>query len=165
MCVSDVGLYEASGGGGYDTHTDNAHDTARNFDNVLRSLAQVINEPGESDPKKLDLDDTLIILNTEFGRTPVRQDGGSGRNHHPYGYVTAFIGGPIRPAERHRRRDRSGRHRDTYATPARTGSPRCSRSASGRSRRRPSRSPTCAAPAPRRTPRATVTRDILGGTP
>src|SRR5690606_27307438 len=44
---------------------------------------------------KLDLDDTLIILNTEFGRTPWRQ-GQTGRNHHPYGYVTAFIGGPTR---------------------------------------------------------------------
>src|SRR5678810_436684 len=27
VCVSDTGLYEASGGGGYDTHTDNAADT------------------------------------------------------------------------------------------------------------------------------------------
>ncbi len=97
VCVSDVGLYEASGGGGYDTHTTNSHDTARNFDNVIRSLAQVINQPGENDPQKIDLDRTLVILNTEFGRTPTRQDGGSGRNHHPYGYVTAFIGGPIRP--------------------------------------------------------------------
>jgi hypothetical protein len=96
VCVSDVGLFEASGGGGYDTHTTNSHDTARNFDNVIRSIAAVVNAPGETDPTKLDLDRTLIILNTEFGRTPTRQDGGSGRNHHPYGYVTAFIGGPIR---------------------------------------------------------------------
>jgi hypothetical protein len=97
VCVSDVGLFEASGGGGYDTHTGNSHDTARNFDNALRSLAAVLNAPGENDPGKIDLDRTLVILNTEFGRTPGRQDGGSGRNHHPYGYVTAFIGGPIRP--------------------------------------------------------------------
>lgn len=93
-CVSDVGLYEASGGGGYDTHTQNARDTATNFDNLLASLLGIINAPGETDPTKLDLADTLIILNTEFGRTPNRQ-GTSGRNHHPYGYVSAFIGGPI----------------------------------------------------------------------
>jgi hypothetical protein len=100
VCVSDVGLREASGGGGYDTHTANAYDTARNFDNMLRSLLAIINGPGETDPTKLSLDDTLIILNTEFGRTPWSQDGGDGRNHHPYGYVTAFIGATITSAEK-----------------------------------------------------------------
>ncbi len=93
-CVSDTGLYEASGGGGYDTHTDNAVDTAVNFDNMLQSLLGMINTPGENNPAKISLDDTLVILNTEFGRTPGRQ-GANGRNHHPYGYVTAFIGGPV----------------------------------------------------------------------
>lgn len=100
VCVSDIGLFEASGGGGYDTHTDNARDTARNFDNMLKSLLAVINGPGETDPTKISLDDTLIILNTEFGRTPLPQDRTNGRNHHPYGYVTAFIGGPITSAQK-----------------------------------------------------------------
>jgi hypothetical protein len=99
VCVSDVGLLEASGGGGYDTHTTSSRDTARNFDNLLRSLTAIINAPGEADPAKLDLDRTLIILNTEFGRAPIRQDGGTGRNHHPYGYVTALLGGPIREGQ------------------------------------------------------------------
>jgi hypothetical protein len=99
VCVSDIGLYEASGGGGYDTHTDNARDTATNFDNLLQSLLGIINAPGEDDPTKLSLDETLIILNTEFGRTPIAQ-GATGRNHHPYGYVTAFIGGPITTAQK-----------------------------------------------------------------
>ncbi|CAN5918573.1 hypothetical protein BH11MYX3_BH11MYX3_25170 [soil metagenome] len=94
VCVSDTGLYEASGGGGYDTHTDNAVDTAVNFDNMLQSLLGMINTPGENNPAKISLDDTLVILNTEFGRTPGRQ-GSNGRNHHPRGYVTAFIGGPV----------------------------------------------------------------------
>ena len=100
VCVSDTGLYEASGGGGYDTHEDNSDDQSRNFDNVLRSLLAIINAPGERDPRKLSLDDTLIILNTEFGRTPWPQEEGSGRNHHPYGYTTAVIGGTITGAER-----------------------------------------------------------------
>ncbi len=94
VCVSDTGLREASGGGGYDTHTENARDTAMNFDNLLAGLTAIINAPGETDPTKLSLDDTLIILNTEFGRTPWKQ-GTTGRNHHPYGYATAFIGGPV----------------------------------------------------------------------
>ena len=105
VCVSDVGLREASGGGGYDTHTKNASDTAMNFDNVLQALLGIIAAPGDTTPGKISLDDTLIILNTEFGRTPTPQldDRGaatSGRNHHPYGYVTAFIGGPITSAQR-----------------------------------------------------------------
>jgi hypothetical protein len=99
VCVSDTGLYEASGGGGYDTHTDNARDTAVNFDNMLQSLLAIINAPGENDPTKISLDDTLVILNTEFGRTPGPQ-GPTGRNHHPYGYATAFIGGPITSAQK-----------------------------------------------------------------
>ncbi len=99
VCVSDTGLIEASGGGGYDTHTDNSHDTARNFTNVLTELMSLINAPAENDPAKLSLDDTLIILNTEFGRTPDAQ-GTTGRNHWPYGYVTAFLGGPITAAEK-----------------------------------------------------------------
>lgn len=99
VCVSDVGLYEAWGGGGYDTHFDNARDTATNFDNLLSALLAIINGPAENDPAKLNLDDTLIILNTEFGRTPTPQ-GTTGRNHHPYGYATAFIGGPIAAAHK-----------------------------------------------------------------
>ncbi len=99
VCVSDVGLERASGGGGYDTHSRNAQDQAMNFDNVLDALSRIVNAPGETDPNKVSLDDTLIILNTEFGRTPDRQ-GNSGRNHHPYGYVTAFIGGPIANAHK-----------------------------------------------------------------
>jgi hypothetical protein len=98
-CVSDVGLFRASGGGGYDTHTNNTRDTAINFDNLLAALLAKINAPGEADPRKLSLDDTLVILNTEFGRTPIRQ-GDTGRNHHPYGYATAFLGGPITAAQR-----------------------------------------------------------------
>ncbi|HEX4419896.1 MAG TPA: DUF1501 domain-containing protein [Kofleriaceae bacterium] len=101
VCVSDNGLVGAVGGGGYDTHTGNAADTATNFDNLSTALLAIINAPGEADPTKLSLDDTLIILNTEFGRTPLAQAPGSdGRNHHPDGYVTAFIGGPITSDQR-----------------------------------------------------------------
>ncbi len=100
VCVSDIGLYEASGGGGYDTHEDNADVQSRNLDNVLRSLLAIVNGPGEHDPGKLSLDDTLIILNTEFGRTPLPQEDGTGRNHHPYGYTTALLGGTITAVER-----------------------------------------------------------------
>jgi hypothetical protein len=99
VMVADTGLIEASGRGGYDTHTDNSHDQARNFHHLLKNLTAVVNQPGEDDPTKIDLDKTMIILNTEFGRTPFAQSG-SGRNHHPYGYVTAVIGGPVTSAQK-----------------------------------------------------------------
>lgn len=95
VCLLDSGLLPASGGGGYDTHGPGEQLVQlRNLDNLLSGLGSVINAPGEADPSKLDLDETLIILNTEFGRTPAPQDEFGGRNHHTHGYVTVFIGGP-----------------------------------------------------------------------
>jgi len=144
VCVSDVGRYEASGGGGYDTHEDHAIDTARNFDNLLRSLTEIINRPGEDDPTKLSLDDTLIILNTEFGRTPTVQDS-TGRNHHPYGYRVPGRDHHAGRA-RHLRCDRSRRpgHQRGDAR-RRIASRRCWRWASGPLRPRRSRCRTCRA--------------------
>jgi len=99
VCVSDIGLFEASGGGGYDTHGGHVVTTSRNFDNMLKALLGVFNGPNESDPTKLSFDDTLVIINTEFGRTP-QADGFDNRNHWPTGYATAFIGGPIKPGQK-----------------------------------------------------------------
>ncbi|MGC6514811.1 MAG: DUF1501 domain-containing protein [Myxococcota bacterium] len=96
VTVVDGGLVPASGGGGYDVHSSHMNATARNALRLLDSLMSIINEPGENDPTKIDLDTTLIVLNTEFGRTPYIQPGtGNGTNHHPYGYVTTLIGGPV----------------------------------------------------------------------
>jgi uncharacterized protein (DUF1501 family) len=95
VCVIDVGLVLADGGGGYDTHGENSHTQARNLGHMLKSLMAIINQPNENDPTKIDLDKTMIVLTTEFGRTPYKQ-GGKGRNHWPYGYPITFIGGPIR---------------------------------------------------------------------
>ncbi|MFT3767893.1 MAG: DUF1501 domain-containing protein [Minicystis sp.] len=96
VCLVDGGLLLADGGGGYDTHGENSHTQARNLGHMLRSLTALINKPGENDPDKLDLDKTMIVLTTEFGRTPYAQGGGKGRNHWPYGYPIVFLGGPIR---------------------------------------------------------------------
>ena len=166
VCASATSAcYEASGGGGYDTHTDNATDTAMNFDNVLRTLLAIMNAPGETDPAKLDLDDTLIILNTEFGRTPCEP----GRRQRPQPP-------PVRLRHRVHRAARStpreaGIHgaigrdgsRDVCGDARRrTGSRRCSRSASGRSRPRRSRCPTCAARDTEEHAASSVTNDVLG---
>ena len=92
----DGGLQPSSGGGAYDVHTEHVGGTAVNLLHTLRQLAAMVNEPGEDDPTKIDLDRTLVALTTEFGRTPFRQRGsGNGTNHHPYGYVSVLIGGPV----------------------------------------------------------------------
>ncbi len=98
VCVVDGGLQMADGGGGYDTHGENSHTQSRNLGHTLKSLMSLINKPGENDPNKLDLDSTMIVLTTEFGRTPTAQGAGKGRNHWPYGYPITFIGGPVRGA-------------------------------------------------------------------
>ena len=87
-------MIAASGGGGYDTHNAHNRDSGRNLFNLWNQLISVINAPGENDPSKLNLEETLIVVNTEFGRTPWSQNG-DGRNHHPYAYTTAMFGGPV----------------------------------------------------------------------
>lgn len=100
VCVVDSGLKQADGGGGYDSHGENSQTQSRNLGHTLKSLMALINKPGENDPDKLDLDRTMIVLTTEFGRTPYAQGGGQGRNHWPYGYPITFIGGPVRSASK-----------------------------------------------------------------
>ncbi len=99
--VIDTGLREADGGGGYDTHNETPFTQAHNLNNFFNSLLPLINAPGETDPTKLDLSKTMIILNMEFGRTPgLQKTTNTGRNHWPYGYTQIYIGGPITKAQK-----------------------------------------------------------------
>jgi hypothetical protein len=87
-------IHVADGGGGYDTHFEHPSTQAVNGMAMLQSIADHVNEPGEGDPSKLDLDETMVLITTEFGRTPFLQFG-NGTNHHPYGFVIVMLGGPI----------------------------------------------------------------------
>ncbi|MEQ1505311.1 MAG: DUF1501 domain-containing protein [Myxococcota bacterium] len=81
----------------YDTHSSQIDTITKNLRHSLRALAARINEPGENDPTKLDLDDTMVLINAEFGRTAIPQGGdvaGGGGNHFPFGFVALMIGGP-----------------------------------------------------------------------
>ena len=81
----------------YDTHGSHLATATHNMTSLFKDLARRINEPGEGDATKLDLDDTLIIITAEFGRTPYAQyEGANGTNHHPHGYVSILIGGPVK---------------------------------------------------------------------
>lgn len=84
------------GGLAYDTHSAHLDTHARTLHHLLKTLAERINEPAEGDPTKLDLDDTLILINAEFGRSPTAQSSG-GTNHFPHGMVAVMIGGPVQP--------------------------------------------------------------------
>jgi len=54
------------------------------------------------------LDQTLVLCNGEFGRLPIVQKGGTGRDHNPHAFTTWMAGGGVRPGARHGRTDEIG---------------------------------------------------------
>lgn len=82
--------------GGHDSHTLHTVQAAQNIPHTLRALTEIISTNGPA-PGLIDLDTTMVVINTEFGRTPERQlaGGETGTNHWPWGYITIFIGGPV----------------------------------------------------------------------
>jgi hypothetical protein len=79
----------------YDGHFHTAGVTFGNLYNLLKELSRVTSmTPPPSG--RISIDDTLIILNTEFGRT-IEPDQPEGRNHYGRGYVVVLLGGPIQP--------------------------------------------------------------------
>lgn len=87
--VVDIG-FELFGGAGYDSHYNNHLAVGRDFYRALEVLEQEI--AGGT----LDLDDTMVVLSTEFGRTPhIGVEGDAGRDHWPFGYVSVLLGGPV----------------------------------------------------------------------
>ena len=53
------------------------------------------------------LDDTIVLWGGEFGRTPSTQ-GGTGRDHNPFGYTVFMAGGGFRPGYHHGATDEFG---------------------------------------------------------
>jgi hypothetical protein len=102
VCVIDSGI-EPRFSLPYDVHNFNhPGDTGSNLWNTFRTLSELINDPlAAADPDKLSLNDTLIVITTEFGRTPYKSLGGIpdatsvGRDHWPQAYTNILIGGPI----------------------------------------------------------------------
>lgn len=90
VCAIDRGV-----AGTYDTHQINHMETiCSNMYNVMHHLADVIHHPTINPDGLIDLDETLVVMHTEFGREPWIENG-RGRDHWPYGFVTTLIGGPI----------------------------------------------------------------------
>lgn len=83
---------------GHDVHQSHVLYQSWNIPHTFEALTSIIAEPGNDDPALIHLDETMVCINMEFGRTPYRQvTGSSGTNHWPYGYVNVMIGGPIQP--------------------------------------------------------------------
>ena len=55
------------------------------------------------------LDETIVVIGTEFGRTPGAERS-NGRDHHPYGFSIALAGGGIRGGIAHGATDELGFH-------------------------------------------------------
>ncbi|MEZ4385607.1 MAG: DUF1501 domain-containing protein [Nannocystaceae bacterium] len=85
--------------GCHDTHRDHLVHAPRNYSHTFATLAAAIADPAApgdaDDPTKLDLDDTLVVITSEFGRTPAREDEREGLGHWPGASVSALIGGPV----------------------------------------------------------------------
>jgi len=89
--VVDTGIGQDTGAG-YDGHGNAAAITTPNLYHLLTELAAIVRTG--SSGAGISLDDTLIVLNTEMGRTAEPQ-GSVGRDHYGAAYACALIGGPI----------------------------------------------------------------------
>ena len=87
-----AGDLNGSKGDHFDTHADNFNKLKNillpPFDQAASALVEDLKERGR-------LDETLIVMLTDFGRTPAI-NGGAGRDHFPGVYSAVFAGGGIR---------------------------------------------------------------------
>ena len=91
--------------GAWDAHSKLQSNHAKLSRQVDQPLAALI-----KDLKRRGLfDDTIVVLATEFGRTPGSQNG-DGRDHHPYGFSVCMAGGGIRGGIAHGATDEIGFH-------------------------------------------------------
>ncbi|MFP6762914.1 MAG: DUF1501 domain-containing protein [Planctomycetaceae bacterium] len=104
---------DLNGGNGdmWDTHRDNFNRLKNNLLPVLdRGLSALLEDLADRGT----LDETLVVLLTDFGRTP-RINGGAGRDHYPHAYSVALAGAGIRGGQVYGSTDRDGAHPATDA--------------------------------------------------
>ena len=92
--------------GGWDTHGDNfgrVADKGAVLDRALASLLADLESSGM-------LDSTLVVLATEFGRTPkIFTERDNGRNHYPQAFSCLLAGGGIKGGIKYGMTDKEGR--------------------------------------------------------
>jgi hypothetical protein len=103
--VRFVQVFHGGGGGGaWDAHSkirDNHTSLAAQVDLPIAGLIRDLERQGL-------LDETIVVIGTEFGRTPGAE--GDGRDHHPQGFSACLAGGGIRGGTIHGATDELGYH-------------------------------------------------------
>lgn len=91
--------------GGWDTHYDNftgVEGRCREFDQAYAALLTDLEACGK-------LNDTLVVVATEFGRTPeIKTEHNGGRDHHPSAFSCLLAGGGVKGGFKHGLTDSSG---------------------------------------------------------
>lgn len=91
--------------GGWDTHYDNfaaVEGRCREFDQAYAGLLQDLEKRGL-------LNDTLVVVATEFGRTPeIKTEHQNGRDHHPAAFTCLLAGGGVKGGFKYGETDAKG---------------------------------------------------------
>jgi hypothetical protein len=90
--------------GGWDTHNENFEALEERIPPVDRAVAALL---ADLEARGM-LDDTLVVLTTEFGRTPEITRDRNGRNHHAKAFSSLLAGGGIKRGFVHGRTDERG---------------------------------------------------------
>jgi hypothetical protein len=102
--ICAAGDLNSAVGDHWDTHGDNFNRLKRDmlppFDRAVSALLSDLSDRGG-------LDETLIVMLTDFGRTP-RINGGAGRDHYPNAYSIFLAGGGIRGGQVYGSSDQHG---------------------------------------------------------
>ena len=90
---------------GWDTHVQNFDRLEEQCPEIDRGLATLL---ADLDARGL-LHETLVVLATEFGRTPEITRENNGRNHHPKAFSALLAGGGIKGGIRYGKTDAEGK--------------------------------------------------------
>jgi len=105
--VRFIQLFHGSNGGAgaWDAHGGLKAGHSKLCDQVDQPIAALIRDLRQRGL----LDETLVVIGTEFGRTPGAQ-GSDGRDHHPYGFSIALAGGGVKGGVAYGKTDEIGFH-------------------------------------------------------
>ena len=105
--------------GGWDHHkriydhevSSNHYNHCNDLDRALSSLLDDLEAaPCPRDPSKTLLDETIVVVPTEFGRVPGPLNGVGGRHHYNLAYIGLFAGGGVKGGRVIGRTDAAGEH-------------------------------------------------------
>ena len=91
--------------GGWDTHNDNFERVKTNAQVLDQGLSALMDDLVATGKIK----ETLVVVATEFGRTPTIQVERNGRNHYPQAFTCLLGGAGIRGGQKYGKTDREGR--------------------------------------------------------